>query len=75
MLSPTNNATWLKVILGFALGAGTAVAATYNTFELQTAHATDVLRIELQRQNDRDELYRRLHDLELKIDRLPQVKN
>lgn len=30
-----------KLLLAFALGAGTAVAAAYNTFETATAHQHD----------------------------------
>lgn len=59
-----------KYVLVFALGVGGTVAATYNTFETKSAHETDVLRAEKQRQNDRDELFDRLQRMEDKIDRL-----
>lgn len=58
MLNGT-TAALLKLVLAFALGVGAAVAAAYTTFETQTDHDTDILRIE-----------RTLERIEGKIDRL-----
>lgn len=41
MLRNGNAAGWIRIILAFSLGVGSAVAATFTTFETQKAHDAD----------------------------------
>lgn len=68
------NGGWLRLILPFVLGIGTAIAGTFLTFETKSAHDTDVLRIELQRQRDREELMQALGRIEDKVDGISKGK-
>lgn len=53
MLNGRSLPGWMKLLVGVALGAGSAVAATYNKFETIDSHVRDVSRIEeLLRQKD-----------------------
>jgi len=61
---------WLHLTLAFALGAGGAVAGTFTVFETRDNHREDILRIERQRQADRDELLDTLRRIEEKVDAL-----
>ncbi len=37
---------WGRLIIAFIIGVGTAVAATFTTFETQTDHDNDLVRVE-----------------------------
>lgn len=57
-------AAFAKLLLAFALGAGTAVAAAYNTFETTSAHRAD--------QDRTDEMLREIRgDIKTLLGRTP----
>lgn len=64
MLKNDIAAFWLKLALAFGLGVGSAVAATFTTFETQKAHATD--------QNTNEQMLREIRqDVKMLLQRIP----
>lgn len=74
MLKNGTTAALLKLVLAFALGAGTAVAGAYSTFETRPAHQTDQDRTDKMLQEIREDIKVLLQRVPAREARVPGTK-